>query len=65
MPEGTDKQSDPEDLPAAGNLNPEERDRLLKSRQDKSAVHGQPPKNGLANAEGPGNQGDAASNPGS
>ena len=41
----------------------EARDRLLKSRQDKPAEHGQPPKNGLANAEGPGNQGDAASDP--
>jgi hypothetical protein len=63
MPDSTDKESDPEDLTAAGTLNPEQRDRLLKSRQDKPAEHGQPPKNGLANAEGPGNHGDAASDP--
>jgi hypothetical protein len=63
MASGTDLESDSEDPTAAGDMNPEERDRLLKARQDKSAEHGQPPKKGLADAEGPGKQGDAASDP--
>ena len=61
MPEGISKESDTDDTTAGPNIDPEKRDRILKARQDKPADHGQPPNKELADAEGPGNQGDAAS----
>jgi hypothetical protein len=63
MPKASNHGSDTENPTGTRDINPEERDSLLKARQDKPAEHEKPPKKGLADAEGPGNQGDAASSP--
>ena len=50
VPNGPGDETHTEDL--QGEANPEERDSFLADRQGKADRNGQPPKKGLANAEG-------------